>query len=321
MVPPEPHLYNNRSVAMSSSGSLPTPVGPYWYENLGEDEFQKLCHVLIAGKYDSVTCYPVGQKDGGRDITQKTDAGGVVYQVKWSKDPVKNPLTWLEKAITGESDSIKARVKAGSNRYVLMTSVSGTAAAATGPNDYGAGTIDKLDTALAGYATEYGLDSMECWWRDDIDALVSLSPRSALWRFQKMLAGPEAMRFLLAADEAESIDSKLALLVRKAVQAQWWQDVKVKFKQAELDNDDLVDLFVDVKTYPNPTRAVDNVRNTEHGANPIGAVEYLASSKAPFTLVRGEPGQGKSTLGQYLRRSIDQSSYLTSLERRSSVLL
>jgi len=221
---------------MSSSGSLPTPVGPYWYENLGEDEFQKLCHVLIAGKYDSVTCYPVGQKDGGRDITQKTDAGGVVYQVKWSKDPVKNPLTWLEKAITGESDSIKARVKAGSNRYVLMTSVSGTAAAATGPNDYGAGTIDKLDTALAGYATEYGLDSMECWWRDDIDALVSLSPRSALWRFQKMLAGPEAMRFLLAADEAESIDSKLALLVRKAVQAQWWQDVKVKFKQAELDN-------------------------------------------------------------------------------------
>jgi hypothetical protein len=129
------------------------------------------------------------------------------------------------------------------------------------------------------------------------------------------------MRFLLAADEAESIDSKLALLVRKAVQAQWWQDVKVKFKQAELDNDDLVDLFVDVKTYPNPTRAVDNVRYTEHGANPIGAVEYLASSKAPFTLVRGEPGQGKSTLGQYLRRSIDQSSYLTSLERRSSVLL
>jgi hypothetical protein len=62
MVPPEPHLYNNRSVAMSSSGSLPTPVGPYWYENLGEDEFQKLCHVLIAGKYDSVTCYPVGPR-------------------------------------------------------------------------------------------------------------------------------------------------------------------------------------------------------------------------------------------------------------------
>jgi hypothetical protein len=47
---------------------------------------------MIAGKYDKVTCYPVGQKDGGRDITQKTDSGGVVYQVKWSKDSVKNSL-------------------------------------------------------------------------------------------------------------------------------------------------------------------------------------------------------------------------------------
>lgn len=202
------------------------PVGPYWYENLGEDEFQKLCHVLIVGKYDKVTCYPVGQKDGGRDITQKTASGGVVYQVKWSKDSVKNPATWLEKAINGESDKIKAQVEAGATRYVLMTSISGTAAAATGPNGHGAGTIDKLDKTLAGYASEYGLDSMECWWRDDVDALVSVLPPSALFRFQKMLAGPEAMRFLLETDQAESADARLAPLVRKAVQAQWWQDVK-----------------------------------------------------------------------------------------------
>jgi hypothetical protein len=276
------------------------PTGPYWYENLGEDEFQKLCHVLIAGKYDKVTCYPVGQKDGGRDITQKTDSGGVVYQVKWSKDSVKNPLTWLENAIVGESDKIKARVKEGATRYVLMTSVSGTAAPATGPNNYGAGTIDKLDTKLGGYATDYGLDSMECWWRDNIDALVSALPSSALFRFQKMLAGPEAMRFLLNAEQAESADTRLALLVRKAVQAQWWQDAKVKFKQAELDNDDLEDLFVDVKTYANPTRNTDPAAIGQGAPNPVGAAYYLVSSRRPFTLVRGEPGQGKSTLGQYL---------------------
>ncbi|WP_160110809.1 NACHT domain-containing protein [Mycolicibacterium houstonense] len=289
-----------RGVAVSSSPSSRMPVGPYWYENLGEDQFQKLCHVLIAGKYDKVTCYPVGQKDGGRDITQQSGSGEVVYQVKWSKDSVKNPLTWLENAVTGESAKIKARVKAGANRYVLMTSVAGTAAAATGPNEFGAGTIDKLDTMLAGYATEYGLDSMECWWRDDIDALVSALPLSVLWRFQTMLAGPEAMRFLLSADQEESTEARLALLVRKAVQAQWWQDVKVKFKQAELDNDDLEDLFVDVKAYPNPTRNLDQIAVSLVDPNPIGAVEYLVRSQKPFSLVRGEPGQGKSTLGQYL---------------------
>ncbi|WP_420652767.1 hypothetical protein, partial [Mesorhizobium japonicum] len=77
-------------MAITSSPARHTPIGPYWYENLGEDEFQKLCHVLIASKFDRVTCYPVGQKDGGRDVTRKTDTGSVVYQVKWSKDAVKN---------------------------------------------------------------------------------------------------------------------------------------------------------------------------------------------------------------------------------------
>jgi hypothetical protein len=279
------------------------PIGPYWYENLGEDEFQKLCGVLIASKFDKVSCYPVGQKDGGRDVTQKTDAGQIVYQVKWSKDAVKNPLTWLKNAVTGESDNIKAQVKAGATRYILMTSVSGTAAAATGPNDHGAGTIDKLDTMLAGYAAEYGLDSMECWWRDDLDAIVPTLPRSVLWRFQKMLAGPEAMRFLLEVDQAELVNTKLARLVRKAVGAQWSQDVKVKFKQAELDNDDLEDLFVDVKVHVPATSAADRtIVSTRSFSDPtaVGAAEYLIFSDKPFTLVRGEPGQGKSTLGQYL---------------------
>ena len=142
-----------------------------------------------------------GQQD---DITQKTGSGGVVYQVKWSKGSVKKRVTWLENAIAAESENIKARVKDGATRYVLMTSVPGTAAPATGPNHYGAGTMDKLDETLAEYAREYGLDSMECWWRDDIDALVSALPRSVLYRFQKMLAGPEAMRFLLDADKAEA---------------------------------------------------------------------------------------------------------------------
>ena len=225
-----------------------------------------------------------------------------MYQVKWSKDAVKNPLTWLQNTVTAESDKIKARAKAGATRYVLMTSVSGTAAAATGPNGYGAGTIDKLDTMLAGYAADYGLDSMECWWRDDLDALVPTLPHSVLWRFQKMLAGPEAMRFLLEADQAELVTTKLALLVRKAGGAQLSQDIKVKFKQAELDNDDLEDLFVDVKAHVPVTLAADRTTVSAWSISDpkaVGAAEYLVSSDKPFTLVRGEPGQGKSTLGQY----------------------
>lgn len=281
-----------------------TPIGPYWYENLGEDEFQKLCHVLITSKFDRVTCYPVGQKDGGRDVTRKTGTGSVVYQVKWSKDAVKNPVTWLQNAIAGESDKITTRVKEGATRYVLMTSVAGTAAAATGLNGYGAGTIDKLELTLTDLATQYKLKSMECWWRDDLDALIPTMSRSVLWRFQKMLAGPEAMRFLLEAEQSELLDARIALLVRKAVGAQWSQDVKVKFKQAELDNDDLEDLFIDVRSEttdsPAAVAKLNGRYSPEPTSAPVGAVEYLVKSTQPFTLVRGEPGQGKSTLGQYL---------------------
>jgi hypothetical protein len=275
------------------------PLGPYLYENLGEDEFQKLCQVIIATKFDRVTCYPVGQKDGGRDITRKS-AGGVIYQVKWSKNSVRDPLTWLETAVKSEADSIEARVNDGATHYVLMTSISGTAAFATGPGDRGAGTIDKLDATLAEHAERFGLQSMDCWWRDDLDALVSALPRSVLWRYQKMLCGPEAMRFLLDADRAEARDSNLVLLIRKVVGAQWEQDSKVKFKQAELEKDDLEDLFVDVKARVAAPPNVEQGFARSWSVDSVAAVNYLVSSSRPFTLVRGEPGQGKSTLAQYL---------------------
>jgi len=59
---------------------------------------------LITSRFDNVTCYPVGQKDGGRDITRKIADGEMVYQVKWAKDAVRNPVAWLERAVSRESD-------------------------------------------------------------------------------------------------------------------------------------------------------------------------------------------------------------------------
>lgn len=46
-------------------------------------------------------------------------------------------------------------------------------------------------------------------------------------------------------------------------------------------------------------------RHTRRGEKYVTVIidltaEYLMSSDKPFTLVRGGPGQGKSTLGQYL---------------------
>lgn len=289
---------------MANLRTTPTPQGPYWYENLGEDDFQLLCAALLAHEYPRVRCYPVGQKDGGRDIKRATSQGDLIYQVKWSKDANKNPVAWLTRAIEGERASIEQHVRDGITRYILMTSIAGTAAKAVDASGRGAGTIDKLDRVLEQNRVQFGLEEMDCWWRADIDARVLTAPTNVLWRFQRMLAGPEAMRFLLGANQAELAENHSGLAIRKLVNKQWGQDRKVKFKQLELDNDELEDLFIDVKTSvvdPARASAVGRFRPaTPAPTSPMGAVQYLLRARQQCTLVRGEPGQGKSTLGQQL---------------------
>src|SRR6201999_295294 len=84
-------------------------------------------------------------------------------------------------------------------------------------------------------------------------------------------------------------------------------------RQAELDNDDLEDLCVDIKAHPHTVLSGINPRLSTQAVNDvkaIGAVEYLVRSDKPFTLVRGEPGQGKSTLGQQLSQ-VYRSAFVT----------
>lgn len=169
------------STIVGVAAATQTPQGPYWYENLGEDDFQHLCAALVAAKYDNVTVYPVGQSDGGRDIKRKTTDGDLIYQVKWSKNAITNPVSWLTSAIKKETDKIKRLVARGATRYILITSVAGTSPMAKHAGRPGSGTMDKLDEELAGYAEQLGLEAMECWWRDDVDALVVNADSQTCW--------------------------------------------------------------------------------------------------------------------------------------------
>jgi hypothetical protein len=194
--------------------------------------------------------------------------------------------------------------------------VSGTASKA-GLDGKGAGTIDKLDEKLDEHRKELGLETLECWWRDDIDARVNLLDTSTLFHFAAMLSGADALRLLAEVQTDAAVRNELASLLRRVISAQWTQDFRVKFKQAELDNDSLEALFVDVRataTSPRGPRTTAGIAVTGDGQNDArqvgGAVAYLAQSSFPFTLVRGEPGQGKSTMGQYLAQ-VYRSEFVT----------
>jgi hypothetical protein len=266
----------------------------YLYERLGDTRFQELCGALLAHSFPDVTCYPVGQSDGGRDIVRKHDCRAFVYQVKWTNKQLQNPVSWLDNAIKGEADNIRRLVQAGADEYYLMTSVAGTASRDRG-------TMDRLDKLLAAHSKDFGI-SMQCWWRADIDARVDTAPRELKWTYQEMLAGVDAVRYLIEADSLAAQDQELRTLLVKVLATQWQEDAKVKFKQVELESHDLTDLFVDIEAtrLAQPRRAAQLVMSGQTPEAVGGAAKYLLSAKQPLTLVRGEPGQGKSTLGQYL---------------------
>ena len=101
----------------------------YLYERLTDKRFQELCGALLAHLFPNVTCYPVGQADGGRAAVRKNPTtGDAIYQVKWTSKPLRDPVAWLDSAINQEAENIKQLVKDGATRYYLLTSIAGTSA-------------------------------------------------------------------------------------------------------------------------------------------------------------------------------------------------
>lgn len=80
---------------------------------------------------------------------------------------------------------------------------------------------------------------------------------------------------------------------------QWGEDSHVKFSQADMDRTRLSDLFVDVhSTVQSLPRRTPTGHRARTGSE--GTVGRLLRAEFPLTFLLGVPGQGKSTLGQYL---------------------
>lgn len=298
------------SPAVRSESKPEAAQGRYLYERLGEKLFQQMCGALVAHEFPGVTCMPVGQSDGGRDVVRENpDGGRVIYQVKWSANSIKSPVAWLKAALKKEADNIRRLVRGGATEYYLMTSVAGTSFP-------GSGSMDQLAELLMDYSSEFGIP-MRCWWRADIDARVNLAPQELLWSYAEMLAGWDLIRYLTTASRLHERDERLRDIVRKVVATQWEEDSKVKFKQVDLDSYALEDLYVDVEAerLAQPRRLEDIELEIElrEGGELGGVARYLLQAKLPLTLVRGAPGQGKSTLTQYLCQ-LHREVFLSSAE-------
>lgn len=273
---------------------MPESRHRYLYERLGDHDFQQLVSAVLASQFPDYLPMALRQTDGGIDGMRNVDPRTLlIYQVKWSVSGMeKNPVSWLDGVVKKELDNLQRLATEGVRNYILVTNVPSTAKP-------GSGTFAQLDKKLKEYAKDLGYERMTCIWREALNPWVDNAPTETKWAYADMLAGWDLIRYLIAEHVGAGKDQAYRDLIRKVAAAQWEDDKLVKFSQSDIDREEVVDLFVDV--------TADRVRMPITGKLPFaelgplgGAASYLLNKPTPFTLVRGAPGQGKSTLSQYV---------------------
>ena len=298
---------------------MPESRFKYLYERLGDHDFQLLVSALLTHRFSDFQPLPLRQSDGGRDGVTRGSSRSLVYQVKWSVNGQhKNPVTWLESTVTGEEDNLRRLAEEGVERYTLVTNIPSTGAP-------GSGTFDQLNQKLDKLANKYGFKEMSCLWRESVDGMVDSAPTELRWQYAEMLAGSDLIRYLIADDVGARHDANLRKLIRSVAAVQWDADELVKFSQVEIDRERVVDLYVDV----NAARLVQArvqpadlqgsaFRREDVGGAAAFLLKERGANEKHGTLVRGAPGQGKSTLSQYLSQAC-RAAFIPESRRPSSL--
>lgn len=290
----------------------------YAFENLGEDRFQEFCQALMLTSFRGIQCFPIRQRDGGRDFVDFGEGSApeqyVVYQVKFKRKPYAevDPHKWLLKVLETELPKISKLIDKGATEYILITNVP-----ATGYLDSGS-----IDTANDLLEQHIPIKS-QCLWREDISRRLETVPQ-VRWSYTELLTGVDALKIVL-----EGTLRRNALAAQEAISRylaeQYSSEERVLFQQIDLQSK-LIDVFIDIpfklrdsdselgKKFENiidtdfrdiEDENLEGVRSrTGSRYGSARAVYTLLNEEfcgiAPVTVIEGGPGQGKSTLSQYI---------------------
>lgn len=292
----------------------------YNYEALDDKRFQKLCQALIVAQFPDAQCLPVGEPDGGRDAFllhgSSDNKNIVVFQVKFSRHP--NNKTAQHAIITlvqDEQDKVNHLIANGVTSYYFITNVKGTAYPERGSID----TVNELLTKSF---------EIPCrvWWRDDLDRHLEQFG-NIKWSYPEILKGSDILPLVLAGVEG-SARKNFERAVKSYLATQYASESDVKFKQVDLRHR-LTDVFVDLPLcHKSP---LDDRRSFEFDLRPTDSTSYINQLRvyelngfengSPFEhsglvaafllsmplevqstriVIEGAPGQGKSTVTQFL---------------------
>jgi hypothetical protein len=289
----------------------------YIYENLGDERFQEFCSCLISKEFPNVQTFPVGQPDGGRDslvyLMNDSQKEFIVFQVKFVRNAnhEKDIHKWLTEVIAGEAEKIEKLIPKGAKGYYLLTNVRSTGHLENGAKD-------KINKILE---SSIKVPSI-CWWREDLSMLFEKDPIFK-WSFPEIINGQDILNSVLFNNINENRERR-ENVIRAYLSDQYEMDNEVKFRQINLQNG-LYDLYTDVPIQVknlNPKNkglklAIETIENSCHRklsstkdnhfaeeTSKMGAAEFLlhpqVQGEISQILLEGGPGQGKSTISQYV---------------------
>ena len=317
----------------------------YNYEALNDHSFQQFAQALILVDHPRTQCLPVGQPDGGRDAflfhVEPDKKGFVVFQVKYSRNPhSKDERAVIGDLIRSEKKKVEELVRRGATHYYLITNVPGTAHRDTG----------SVDRANAVLTAALAVPS-QVWWRDDLDRRLDKAS-DVKWAYPQLLSAADLLPVLLKRLD-QPADLQSARTIKSYMATQYESDREIKFKQVDLKRT-LTDLFVDLplaeKTRRDGRDDPDRRQRVPHLGLP-GDLEASVSQLAAYEeyefegdhplrhaglaaafllqlplsdgvsrfVLEGAPGQGKSTVTQFLcqvnrLRMLDKVAELKSVE-------
>ena len=243
------------------------------------------------------------EDDGGKSL---------VFQVKFARKPPEDVDKWIMAAAEGEREKVERLKAKGVRQYYFISNVVGTA-------HLDVGSIDRLEPKLAALL---GL-AVVCWWRDDLNRRLDSNWDIKL-RYPETLSGQDFFRLLLSLPRTND-HKRQANAIRAFISDQYSEDQEVRFKQVELQNK-LLDLFVDLPFslhFKRPSKSQTSNRalqlqmladlrpddsmalnDTELNFAEVGTATLLLSetdvAELSQVVIEGAPGQGKSTLVQYV---------------------
>ncbi len=293
----------------------------YNLETLGDERFQHLCQALLTKAFPATQCLPVGQRDGGRDAFLSQQKNGknhtTIFQVKYVRDPsTRDARDVILETIKTEAPKVNLLKSRGASSYFLLTNVSGS-------SYLGGGSVDRAASELA---SALDIDA-HCWWRDDIERRIDGDP-AIKWSYPEIIKATDLLQFLCNSQADEQINRRIET-IRAFMAHQYKHDDKLKFKQIDLQKG-ISEMFVDV-----PARLIINEEQqrsqkwsktvaswleADRSISPEflglsdghlhketsqqGALRLLSDADFahhfPLVVVEGAPGQGKSTITQFL---------------------